>query len=103
MPIITTTVEVARALADARRAIEGIRSGIEFFRQRAIGKAEVEALLDAAEAENRDITDDELKELLDSVQANLDALNAEIEARDAAITSEERAAISEFESDGPDT
>ena len=81
MPIISTTAEVARLLAGAVQAINGIRAGFDFFKQRKIGKDEVEALLDLAEAENRDITEGELRDLLDIVQENLDELADEIEAR----------------------
>jgi hypothetical protein len=73
--------DIAIATATARQVLTGVREGIAWFRDRGLARDKLIEMLDACEAEGRDLTDIEYAQLAGTAQ---DAINRLLAASDAA-------------------
>lgn len=79
-PILSFAVRNAARIA---RALNGLQAALHAAGDLKLEGAQLAALLDKAVAENRDVTAEEVAEVVLQVQANLDGLAAEIAERRA--------------------
>lgn len=66
------------------RALNGVRAVVAWLRARGIQKERILELLDAAEEQNRDVSEGEIMEVLDATDARIEEIRERAEAEEAA-------------------